>query len=126
MASPPCARADGCRPGPAEAPAGLGCPGHSELTARPAGTAEGWTEPEFLAAGSLPVSGRRPEPAFSLKSWGRERSHGVHVLLSAGRAHPEKVSSRRVPVAARADAPRKGAPGWAGSPWRHDEGALWS
>ncbi|XP_034844508.1 translation initiation factor IF-2-like [Mirounga leonina] len=78
--------------GLAEAPAGLGCPGHSELTARPASTAEGWTEPEFLAAGSLPVSGRRPEPAFSLKSWGRERSHGVHVLLSAGRAHPEKAA----------------------------------
>nr|XP_025720252.1 uncharacterized protein LOC112817396 [Callorhinus ursinus] len=90
------------------------------------GTAEGWTEPEFLAAGSLPISGRRPEPSFSLKSWGRERSHGVHVLLSAGRAQPEKVSSRRVPAAARADAPREGAPAWAGLPWRHEEGALWS
>ncbi|KAF3814008.1 hypothetical protein GH733_018040 [Mirounga leonina] len=93
---------------------------------RPLWTWRGWTEPEFLAAGSLPVSGRRPEPAFSLKSWGRERSHGVHVLLSAGRAHPEKVSSRRVPAAARADAPREGAPAWAGSAWRHDEAALWS
>lgn len=51
-------------------------------TAGPASTAEGWTEPEFLTTGSLPVSGRQLEPAF--KSWGQERSHGVHVLLSAG------------------------------------------
>lgn len=77
-------------------------------SAGPASTAEGWTEPAFLAAGSLPVSGGRPEPAFSLKSWGRKRSHGVHVLLSAGRAHPKKVSFRRVPAAVHADAPPGG------------------
>lgn len=106
MASPP--RGDGCRQGLGRGSGGAGVPGAlPEVTAR-LPSAEGWTEPAFLAAGSLPVSGSRPEPAFSLKSWGRKRSHGVHVLLSAGRAHPEKVSFGRVPAAAHTDAPREG------------------
>lgn len=93
--------------------------------AGPASTAERWTEPDFLAPGSLPVSRRQPEAASSLKSRGRERNHGVHVLLSAGRANLE-VSSRCVSAADHADAPREGAPSWTGTPQMHEAGALWS
>lgn len=51
-------------------------------SAGPASTAEGWTEPEFLATGSLPVSGRRPEPAFSLKVLGSgEKPWDAHTPL---------------------------------------------
>lgn len=32
----------------------------------------GWTEPDFLAAGSWPVSRRELQPAFFLKSWSWE------------------------------------------------------
>lgn len=64
------------------------------------------------------------------------RNHGVHVLISSGRAHPKKVSSRQCPWQQTVSMPlglgdtghlyssMDGTSFWAGKPWRYEEGAV--
>lgn len=128
VASLPCARGDRCRQGLGRGSGRAGVSGaRSEFTARlpaPPALRKDGQSPSSWPLAPCPFPGDGRNLPFPLKSWGQERSHGMHILLSAGQAHREKVSSRRVPVAERTDVPREEAPPWAGSPRMREEGAY--
>ena len=118
--------------GSAGLPRGPGCPGGCSVSTGRCARCQHRRRMDRARLASCWLPARLQESStlpFPSSPEVRVRNHGVHVLISAGRAHPEKVSSRQCP-GRRRGGPRAPLLSVAGtsSPGRdarrHEEGAV--